>query len=353
MMIENGIVLRLVKVLALYYPILVDCSLPFTRLLTIVVPKGGIQLAKVALHNFLCRNLSPESSKAAIKAVLSSTHSGPILVSSCNSKRESKTMDYLAALFQTGYVDQQPIQALPVILTDELTILDEDQQRFFLFLQEPFHGDGAIPLEELLVSGEDVSCIIQHFSSLDADMDTEQRALTAASWFLAAAYPTQAEEIAALIEYICEAEELYRETSGVGRGFTQVLNDWLRGSEFTAVYEADGIIENLDEVKEHGMLYSAEYIYMPEKLFCSIVQPMIQGGIPILALKNALREEKLLLSGQSKNSFTTKISVLNAEGQRVRIRMMRLDRNKLREPGERDLIASCRARARRKQSSNT
>ena len=349
-MSENDMILRLVKALALYYPILVDCALPFTRLLTIIVPKGSIQLAKTALDSFLCSSLSPVAANAQIEAALSTAHSGPILIPSHSAIREARSLEHLASLVQSGYVNQQEIQALPVVLTDEQTILDEENQRFFLFLEEPFAG-GEIPLEELLVSDEEVSHIIQRFPDLEAGLGTEQRALTAASWFLASAYPELGDEFAALVERICEAEELCRESKGMEEGFVRVLNDWQKDNDFTDVHEVNEIIEDLDAVREHGILYTDEYFYLPEKLFCTIVQPLTQSGIPILALKNALREQKLLLPDRSRNSYTVKISVMNEYGEQVRIRMLRMDRSRLREPGEMDLIDACRTRARRKHSS--
>lgn len=170
---------------------------------------------------------------------------------------------------------------------------------------------GVLLLKDLLVSCEEVSHIIRRFPDLGAGLSAEQRALTATSWFLASAYPELGSEFAALMERICEAEELCRETNGMAEGFARVMNDWQRDSDFTDVYEVNEIIEDLDAVRERGILYTGEHFYLPEKLFCSIVRPLIREGIPILALKNALREQKLLLSDRNRNSYTVKISVMN------------------------------------------
>ena len=347
-MSRDNLILRLILAVGIHYPILVECGLRLTRILTIIVPEGCTQTVLDILDSVLCKRLSPMASKSEVRATFYAMSSGLVLIPGVKSPKTYKMLNYVYALFLTGRIDERPILALPVVVTEDSTINDEEMQRYYVFLNAP-PSSGTLPLKELVPPMEEVPSIIQRIKTLDSILGVEKCVLIAASWFLPSEHWPQ---YVPLVDQICESEEQCRDAYDLDERFIAMLNDWQKKVEFTNVFAVNGIVSELDEAKTGGVFYSGEYIYIPEALFSLIVQPITQEGVSILTLKSALREQELLCPGRNSRSYTVKITVLNEEAQPVRIRAMRFERKKLREPGERELIDACRARARRKRSAN-
>lgn len=243
-------------------------------------------------------------------------------------------------------VEMEVQEGISTVVTDNPIADDEEHNYFFVFLEERKHQlDYCI--EEIVPNMNDLESIFNKLAGQDeTEMSEEERILRAAVYCLEPYFFRKGElyrinELLDSVAHMCADDEVVREENDMSKVFLDNLYDWQERTNFSNLCNLDeGAATNAD-INE-TIYYNADFVYMAEKLFKKIVEP-IREYAPINTLKRSLRDNDVILidKGCSVDTYTVQISVPCIEGSKNRVRMLRFKKDSLTKAGDLDFIFKC------------
>lgn len=338
----------LLKSLGVNFPVLQDWGYSFPRLVTVVVPQGEVQKATNIFKSYSFTMLDEFSKKEDIRKALVYTHSAFVVFPYKKSTRSDMVIDQLYALIQAGFVDGIPIQAIPILITDDFFVEDQAKKQFVVYADNGVY-EHEISIDSIVPSAEQLPLVKDNIDMVTKESNSEEeRVLLAACCFMYPVLKQRGEEKKLIklfqeVRYLCAMEEEVRDLQGMDTLFLDVLNTWQEEILFHDVYELpfidDAVMANKDEV----IFYDEEYIFLSDKLFKMIVKPILHI-VPLSRLKLSLKEEGILTTHKDTGTFTVKMPYVDDRCNKKRITMLRFLRRKLNRAGKLDIITTCRLR---------
>lgn len=342
---SNIMIITLLKALGLNFPVISDMGYYFSRVIMLVVAEGQTRYVMRLLSSYGCAKMDEFSKTRDIRQKFLDVHSAFVIFPYTCSSQSEKMLNVVSSLLKAGEIDTEPIQALPIFITEDEYIYDKENRLFLVYCDDDFTGMN-IPLRTVVPQEKDLSLIGEKIrTNTTREQSIEERTLCAAACFL---YPILLEmreenlfeELLELPERLCELDEDVRETDNVGEYFRKSLENWGKKKKFDEVFRLNE--EKVDLKKGTMILYDDEYLYMTEALFREIVEPILKI-IPIRIMKASLKEQEILLTNNhSSRGYTVKISLkIAGEEKLIRIRMMKFNRESLHKEGELEFIDTC------------
>ena len=338
----------LLKSLGVNFPVLQDWGYSFPRLVTVVVPQGEVQKATNIFKSYFFTMLDEFSKKEDIRKALVSTHSAFVIFPYKKSPRSDMVIDQLYALIQAGFVDGEPIQAIPTLITDDYLVEDQEKKQFIVYVdtEVPTHN---IPIKCVVPGADQLPLVKDKIDMVTRRGNSEEeKVLLAACCFM---YPIlkqqgkeeEIEELFREAQRLCWMEEEVRDLQGMDDLFLDVFNAWQDKEQFHDVYELPFIDNVVMAGKDDVIFYDEEYIFLSDMLFKTIVKPVLHI-VPLSRLKQSLKEEGILTTHKDTGTFTVKMPYVDDRGNKKRITMLRFLRRKLNRAGKLDIITTCRLR---------
>lgn len=316
----------ILKSLAANLPILQSWGYIFPRLLRVVVEPGMQLRVKDALINFPnSRNRDNWSSdfhfyitKASGKDVM------------------FKVKD---TLFERDFKN-----GISTVITDNPIVDDEEGNCFFVFLDERQYL-ASHRIGDVVPYPSDLEAIhTKLMKQDDYEMTEEERILRAAVYFLELYFFRKGElfridELLNLVDQMCIVDENARNTNDMPEIFIRYLFKWQEETNFSNISDLDAEIKE-EADSDETIFYNAENVYITEKIFKKIVEPM-RAYVPINFLKKSLRDNGYLIVGNLANTYTTKVDISGADDAENRIRVMKFKRKMLAVSGGLNFIDVC------------
>lgn len=318
----------ILKSLAANLPILQSWGYIFPRLVRIVVEPGTQARVMDVLRNFSDLPCN-ESWNSDFHFYVTNTLNKDVI-----------------SKLKNGLYDRNADNGIIAIVTDNPVADDEQGNYFFVFLEErKYRVDYKIG--EIVPYATDLEAIHNKLRSQDNyEMTEEERVLRAAVYFLEPYFFRKGElfrvdEFLELVHQMCIVDENARDTNDMPEIFVKYLFEWQEETNFSNISDLEAEIE-VETDYDQTIFYDAENIYITEKMFKKIIEPM-RAYVPINSIKKCLRDSGCLIvgNGKSANTYTTKIDVSGAGGSENRIRTMKFKRKLLAVSGGLDFIDVC------------
>lgn len=148
-------------------------------------------------------------------------------------------------------------------------------------------------------------------------------------------------ELLEVVSQMCADDENSRNAKDISKVFLNQLFEWQMKRNFIKIWDIDKEIEVNADFNE-TMFYDSKFVYIPEKLFKKIVAPLREYA-PINLLKRSLRDKNIISVEKNglTNVYTSKITILGNDYSRVRVRMLKFERNQLSISGGLDFVDMC------------
>ena len=338
---DDQMIMMLMMQLAMHYIVLVSAGIRLNRVLTLVVPAGTMQQTIEALRSPITRVFNLRARKTERSRTLNTYHQGLTVIPFTAQRKDAEALQEVLAFFQTSGYGEERTLTVPIILTEE-TAIEEALNRYFIFLKEPI-GAVRLNLPELVLPASELKNALVQTAQLRADMDPMERALRATVCFFPPEYGAHSLDWDRLISRICLEEAECRDHYGLDAVFLKTITQWAADTAFPNLYGLDDAVPERPELDDRIMLYTDSHVFLTDRLLREIAQPILDSGVSHPTLKAALLEAGLLLKNRG-GTFTVKVTVTTESAHRVRLTMLKFDRDKLRSTGSLDLIDSCIAR---------
>lgn len=317
----------ILKTLAVNLPILQSWGYIFPRLLRLVVEPGMQARVMDALQNFeSCESRNTWRSDFRFYVT------------------NNPGKDFVTKI-RNGLYQRNPKMGLPTIVTDNPIVDDEENSFFYIFMDERRYSSDY-RIGEIVPYSSDLEAIHQKLSEQDDyELTEEERTLKAAVFFLEPYFFRKGKlerirELLDLVHSICIMDENVRDAAqDIPDVFVKCLFKWQEDTNFYDIVDMSGEGELVVELNE-AIFYDDENVYMSEKMFKKIVEPMREYA-PINSIKRSLREYEYLSVNKNSadNNYTTKVTIPGSKGNRVR--MMKFIRKSLLISGGLDFIDTC------------
>lgn len=331
----NAYVLIL-KSLAANLPILKAWGFSFPRVITVVAESGMMERIMRILVNFEDRDYQSKEDR----------NSDFVFYQFVNC---SKNLEMIKKIRAKVSFDRLGAQGLPLLVTDNVLVDDDGFDQFFIFLEGHIELN-TYKIGDIVPFPTELDLIKKKIlSQEDAGLSEEERNLRAAVYFLESyCYRNDMlpfmDDLLKAAHQMCVVDEESRDMYDIDQSFIKVLYDWQSEENFGDIYE---LSETNDILRDwqNIMLYDENYLYMSEKLFKVIVEPLLQY-VPINALKSTLADKGIVDTGSREkgkhrvNSYTVRMSAFLSDTD-YRPRMMRLNRAKIERPGMLGFVDAC------------
>lgn len=339
---KQQMICRIIKSLAVNYPILLADGCGFEKLLLLIIGQGEMGAIIKVLGGDNPQLIYSDMPSRKILLILVQNNSVAIFYPYSPDRKSQEIVRQLSIMMRTGTFEQQKISTLPIIISEGIPQNMDMSACFSIY----FSGDlRNIVGQELDVVPPDsqVPVVLDKIKEYtEGTQIQEERALKAAASFL---YPILKETEEGILEYLKVVEDLVfsddenQDANNIGESFLQELYKWQEKNEFHRAYELPYLGTEATKNFEQVILYDEQFIFMKDSLFKEISENLLRV-FSIDILKNSLRQEKILCPGQTK-TYTAKVNYYNVAGEFNRVRMLRFDRNRLKIIGEIDFIESC------------
>lgn len=328
----NDQVILILKSLAANYPILRSWGFIFPRLITIVTSTESMARLMEILINF------PENRNNSTQ-IRNSDFAFHLLG---NGKKKQPDLD---AIYIKNQLDFKGNQGLPVLITENSIVDEFDTNRFYVFLDEDILQKN-IRIDELVPDARELEIVYKRILKLKEDaFSQEEEILRAAACFLEpylyrAGLQIKTDELLDVVHGLCVLDEDARDTKDLDNLFVKTLYAWQAKNDFGEIFELVGGNFNMEEI-QNLILFDEAFVYMGEKLFKKIVEPLMTY-IPVNSLKKGLFDAGIIDTGsESATTYTVKVGLwLDSTGYK-RVRMLRFRRDKLDMPGEIGFVDLC------------
>lgn len=335
---------RLLRSLAVNYPILLDIGYGFEKLLILVVGQGDVSAVIRAVGGDAPQIIHESMTRERILSILTTVNSEPVFCLFSPTKKGYDLVGNLKAVLKTGTFDMRHISAVPILISERVPPDIDLSDCFSVYLNVGLQGL-TIQRQEVVPPDDQVSVVLDKITDYAEDAATqEERSLKAAACFL---YPIFKKENAEMYlpEYLKLVEELVfsddenKDTNGLADIFVQELYRWQEKREFNKAYKLPYLEMEVTRDFEEVIIYDEEFLYMKDALFKEISEVLIKT-FPIDILKSCLAKEGILCQSKE-SSYTVKVGYYNLAGEFCRVRMLRFSRNRIRLAGELDFIELC------------
>ena len=317
---KQQMICRIIKSLAVNYPILLAAGCGFEKLLMLIIRQGEMGAIISVLGGDNPQLIHNDMTSRKISQILTLNNSVAIFYPYSPDGKSQGIVRQLSIVMKTGTLERQKILTLPIIISEGVPLNIDMSECFSIY----FNGG----LKNIVGTGRTE---IQ-----------EERALKAAVSFL---YPILEETEEGIAEYLKVVEDLVfsddenQDTNNLGESFLRELYKWQDEKTFHRAYELPCLGTEATKSFEQVILYDEQFIFMKDSLFKEISENLLRV-ISMDILKNSLRQEKILCPGQTK-TYTVKVNYYNVAGEFNRVRMLRFDRSRLKIVGEIDFIEFC------------
>lgn len=244
---------------------------------------------------------------------------------------------------KTGRIGENEVGALSVIFAC-LAIPEEFREDCFQFVLPdediPHFPRNTDRLREMTEALEGQLPLVQDRAVRMTGGTTWERALKCAACFYLPLLKRQddnaEEKFEALLracELICEKNEEAQESDGISDIFVAILYDWVQKNINIKAYATDNIP---GRTLKDRILYDTQFLYIPESLFCEIINPL-KNSLSGPLIKLALKDTGLLVCNQTK-TYTTKVLTYNVYGATHRERMLKFSLARLCRTGDVPLL---------------
>lgn len=320
----------ILKSLALNYPIIMSWRTVFPKIITLVVKKGMQVKVMDVLRNFPISYSGSRNSDFEFYI----------------GKAKMKLGD-IEQIKMKHFYDHSGKQGFPVIISDNPVVDDDNQDCFFIFVDEQQMLSFAV--KDIVPLPEDLQAIYKKVLSLDdLNLSEEEKILKAAVYFLEpyCFRTNQMHLFTQLLETahnLCVVDEEARDTSGLDMIFVKTLFEWQQATCFSDMYALSESVVTSKDIQKI-MLYDSQYIYLSEKLLKEIVEPMTKF-VPINSLKKGLLDAGIIdvRNGGTAGAatYTVKVSLYTSDKDYCRVNLIRLNREKVESGGRLGLVDAC------------
>jgi len=332
--------------LGLNYPLIKYLGSSMSKPIACVMPsleeaEKVIQyLSPFSTPKIVSANTTPKS----CEKLLAKANSEFVFIYYTNLPQNKKVMQIAIAATQTGRIDENSCNAIPLIFF-QLTIPEEWKEYCFqLYLT------GDVPTasddnraENLVVSYVKQYQIVHNFIKKMEEENLVKKLLKCAVYFL---YPQMTqiyndsekvlEEYLNTCEQLVQIDEDARDNSGMAEAFISLLYKWIESNNYTWAFPTSRICGQ----GPHGnFLFDQDFFYIPDHIFDDITKPM-QDMLSGVLIKQTLKDEGILVCDNG-NSYTRKIVTWNVYGEMVRIRVLKFPLNRLNRTGDIPLLQLC------------
>lgn len=349
---KNLMILMIVKALGVNFPVLRELGFYMQKIITLVVPRGETKNVISILSSYGCIKLDEFAKQKQIREAFCETHSAFIIFPYKYSQRCNKILDLVFSILKAGEVDGKILDALPIFITEDNVIQDNEDQMFLIYCEKEEFSQIKIPMENVVPEAKNLPLIEDKIKNYIIKAESkEEKILIAAICFL---YPMieeyqdyKFEKFIEMAYEMVQVDEDVRDTQDLKEYFIESFLNWQQLNQFSGVYELHSYKKDISDKKV--ILYDQDYLYISEEMFKRICKPILEI-IPISVMKTYLKEEGILLTNNnSLKGYTVKISIRSKEnGDITRVRRMKFDRAKLHRDGDMDIIDICKAREGRK-----
>lgn len=134
------------------------------------------------------------------------------------------------------------------------------------------------------------------------------------------------------IQLIYDKNEEGKDLDGIGEIFIEELYDNSRGYKLLDLSERIEVPDDLESI----FFTKGDWLYMSQKLFSEIIQSM-EKHFRADDIKEALKAEKILIPGNPP-SYSSKMNIIDKNGNRHRFSMLRFDLNRINRVGLPDFV---------------
>lgn len=341
---RETMVCRVIKSLAVNYPILLDNGCGFEKLLMLVTGQGDMSTVLRTIGGDTPLIIYEGMTRAKITSILTTENSKPVFYLFSPSAKGHELIRNLALMIKMGTFGKQNISVIPILVSERIPP-DVDLSECFSVYLDTGLRELTIKSEEVVPTDSQVAVVLDKIKDFTVNVKTqEEKSLKAAACFL---YPILKEEnegadfpeYLELVEKLIVSDDENQDINSSGEIFLRELYRWQEANEFSNVYELPDLEMEATKNFEGVILFDEQFVYLKDSLFKEILGTLLEI-FSIDALKNSLVGEKILCPSQKK-SYTTKVGYYNVAGEFDRVRMLRFDRSKLKMVGELDFIELC------------
>lgn len=329
--------LLILQIASLAFPVLLDWNIRPTRPLTVCAGEN-FDILLNNLGSDVHEISTAESKKKEIRDAFLRQSKEPFLYFNDFSFRGNSRMDFIVTTMRTGLTNNTRISRLPIVIVEKTPPERVRQAVFLLF----FDGnvERNVLVDDMVPRVEDFSLIHEKINELKGEFDKTARFLKSTVCFL---YPWFAkrdrlEEYLSLHRYVDKLIELdsqAQDLSDLPEIFIDRLFAYKRiNPEVKLVDLAEFRRSDLDETGK-TMFHNFQYLYISVELFDSVVSDLDRIADSD-RIKQSLEEAGILKTLQT--GYTARMSATDENGQLHRPRMLRLDLEKLKKPGELDFL---------------
>lgn len=324
----NNDYILILKSLAANLPILHSWGYIFPRMLRVVVEPGTQVRVKDVLANFNdSENRKNWSSDFHFHFSASSGKDIVTKVKGDLFKRDSKN----------GVV---------AVITENPIVDDEENNYFYVFLDERQY-ESNYKISDVVPYPPDLEAIHEKLMKQDDyEIMEEERILRAAVFFLEPYFFRKGElyrveELLEIVHQMYVINENARDTNDVPELFVKYLFEWQEETGFSNIRDLEAEAEK-ETNPDETIFYDEKNVFITEKMFKKIVEPM-RTYVSINSLKICLRDKGYLIvgTGNSVNTYTTKVNISGSGSDEKRIRAMKFERKHLTLVGGLNIVDVC------------
>ncbi len=346
----------ILKSLAANYPILLANGQKLSKALVVTVSEGEAETFLDAMTCVSTVRVDSYTDKSKMREAFTETNSEFICYIYAPCERNQKFLKELLGIAKTRSFDGQPLNAPICIISESIPYGISISEAFFI------HMDGSlrnvnIPCRMVVPEELDVPLALDRLRQEvnSSDRTSIFHAAVCFTYPCLKEFEDRDERYKALMEAVTQlTDEVddYEGTADLCTYFKDAIFRWREKEKFTNVYELPRIGPYAEEHLDSVILYNEDCIYISEELFRKIVEPL-HDIVPRNVLMNALAESEIVLPeyrDEYSMRIPVKVNFYSKDGGLKRKRMIRLNREKIREAGKMEFITRCLFKGRKKWS---
>lgn len=330
----NAHVIRLLQSLNTNFPILNDWGYVLGKPIALVFDNLAEAISVIKKTSIYPRIIDASTKVETTKKYLEEANSEGVfvVVQSMAEMKSVKIREKIEAVFSAatiGELDSRPVCAATYIVFQK-SVPDEFRERVFELHFTKQHECSVEDILDLVPSSQQLSVVKDRIQNM------KEKNPIKGFWKAVAAfmYPrlnelgrrAEYDALDDVIERIVQKAEIYKEEGSITEVFTDCLITFLNKFDASKIF----ILPELDSEAElsiqEAVFVKKNFLFFHETLFRGIVKELI-ALVPIDVIKGSLAKQGVL-QGDS-GGYTTKMVYFDQKGQMHRVRMMKLNTEKL------------------------
>ena len=240
-------------------------------------------------------------------------------------ERSKRILKDLVAAMVSDVFNGKPLNVVPIVFLSEESITGNISKDLLIFRMDD--GENGLGFAGTIVPSVDNLDLIKDYilkSVRSNDLDEDEIPFVAAACCLFPhANESLIEEFFEIIHQKYEISVATRSGSEVDSVVAKAVYEWCLNNEIDLI-AVDKTIQ-VDDVKQI-IIFDEEYIYVPEELFGDIIRTFREEW-PINFIKSVIKAKGLIRADYDR--YTTKVSIINKAGKRLRPRRVAFSRKML------------------------